>query len=429
MRVAYEQELAEMIRRLGADNRPRLVFLSSCQTAQQDPGDAFRGLAPALIRAGVPAVLAMQGYVPMKTAQPFAAEFYSRLLEHGLLDLACNRARSHLISAHLPDASLPVLFSRLPGGRLLAGTAAAGPIVPQPPRSEQLFGRSDFQADLVAELTAAGGQTPLALTALRGLPGVGKTALAKALANDPTIERAFPDGRAWLELGPQPDLLRLLGQALTDFGAPADDLDNVPARAARLRSVLDGRRYLLVLDDVWQAAHARPLLDAVQTPARALLTTRSPQVAADLQAANHQVKVLAPDAARAMLAEAGPEARQAVEGDEAGAQALAATLGFLPLALKVAGRRLARLAPRRRPGRGRGPPAAGGGDAAADLPHGRGAAGAGRRRAVAGGNPGVELRRPARRPGAPGAAPAGRLRRPAAGLRRRRHAGRLAGGR
>ncbi len=343
VRVAPDHELAEMVRRLGAD-KPRLITLSSCQTAQQDPGDAFRGLAPALIRAGVPAVLAMQGRVPVHTARPFAAEFYGRLLQHGLLDLACNQARSHVISAHLPDPSLPVLFSRLPAGRLLAEAAPDARPVPQPPGAEHLFGRNAFQTQVVEELCAAGGHAPLALTALRGLPGVGKTALAKAVANDPRVERAFPDGRAWLELGPQADLFRLLGQALADFGAPADDLSDVPGRAARLRSVLDGRRYLLVLDDVWQAAHARPLLDAVQEPARALLTTRSRQVAADLQAANHEVWVLQPDAARAMLADASPEARQAVELDEAGARALAATLGFLPLALKVAGRRLARLA-------------------------------------------------------------------------------------
>jgi tetratricopeptide (TPR) repeat protein len=338
-----DQELAEMIRRLGAV-KPRLIFLASCQTAQHDPGDAFRGLAPVLIRAGAPAVLAMQGFVPVRTARPFAADFYVNLVQHGLLDLACNQARSHLISARLPEPALPMLFSRLPGGRLLATAAPAGRTVPQPPRAEHLFGRSAFQDQLTAELTAAGGQTRLALTALRGLPGVGKSALAKALANDPAIERAFPDGRAWLELGPQADLFQLLGQILADFGASASDLSDVPARAARLRSVLEGRRYLLVLDDVWQAAHARPFLEAVQPPARALLTTRSPQVATDLQAANHEVWKLKPDAARAMLVEASPDARLAVEADEEGARVLAEKLGHLPLALKVAGRRLARLA-------------------------------------------------------------------------------------
>jgi tetratricopeptide (TPR) repeat protein len=340
---ATEAELAEMVRRLGAA-KPRLIFLASCQTAQQDPGDAFRGLAPALIRAGVPAVLAMQGFVPVRTARSFAATFYVNLVQHGLLDLACNQARSHLISARLPEPALPVLFSRLPGGRLLATAATASRTVPQPPRAEHLFGRSELQDQLAAELTAAGGQTRLALTALRGLPGVGKSALAKALANDPAIERAFPDGRAWLELGPQADLFQLLGQILADFGALASDLSDVPARAARLRSVLNGQRYLLVLDDVWQAAHARPFLEAVQPPARALLTTRSRQVATDLHAANHKVGVLEPDAALAMLAEASPEARLAVEENEVGARELAAALGHLPLALKVAGRRLARRA-------------------------------------------------------------------------------------
>lgn len=45
---------------LGRDDGLRLVFLASCDTARRDSADAFRGLAPQLIAAGVPAVIAMQ---------------------------------------------------------------------------------------------------------------------------------------------------------------------------------------------------------------------------------------------------------------------------------------------------------------------------------------------------------------------------------
>ena len=91
--------------------------------------------------------------------------------------------------------------------------------VPRPPTADPLIGRDTFLAELVTELTAPDRPDRHALTALRGLPGVGKTALAKALANDPAIVDAFPDGRAWLELGPTPDLFGRLGQVLQDFGA------------------------------------------------------------------------------------------------------------------------------------------------------------------------------------------------------------------
>ena len=96
----------------------RLVFLSSCQTATRSPADAFRGLAPKLVAAGVPAVVAMQDMVPIQTAQAFARRFYEQLLQHGLVDLAANEARSALLTARLPGAAIPVLFMRQLNGQL-----------------------------------------------------------------------------------------------------------------------------------------------------------------------------------------------------------------------------------------------------------------------------------------------------------------------
>ena len=54
----------------------------------------------------------------MKTAQVFAGTFFRQLLDHGQVDLAANEARSSLLSAGLPGASIPVLFMRLRNGQL-----------------------------------------------------------------------------------------------------------------------------------------------------------------------------------------------------------------------------------------------------------------------------------------------------------------------
>ncbi|MCP4664110.1 MAG: tetratricopeptide repeat protein [bacterium] len=116
-----EAELAEMLARQGESLR--LVYLSSCQSARRSPADAFRGIAPALVAAGVPAVLAMQDLVAIDTARGFTATFYRRLLTHGLVDLAANEARSAVTSARLPGAAIPVLFMRLRSGRLFGRPA------------------------------------------------------------------------------------------------------------------------------------------------------------------------------------------------------------------------------------------------------------------------------------------------------------------
>jgi hypothetical protein len=104
---------------LSNDERLRLVFLSSCQTATRSPADAFRGLAPQLVEAGVPAVVAMQDLVPIDTARQFSATFYKELMGHGMVDLASNEARSAVLTAGLPGAAIPVLFSRLRSSQLL----------------------------------------------------------------------------------------------------------------------------------------------------------------------------------------------------------------------------------------------------------------------------------------------------------------------
>ena len=102
-----------------SDDKLRLVYLSSCQTATRNPSDAFRGLAPRLVAAGVPAVLAMQDLVPIKTATEFSKSFYGSLIEHGQVDRASNAARASVMTARLPGAAIPVLFMRLRSGQLL----------------------------------------------------------------------------------------------------------------------------------------------------------------------------------------------------------------------------------------------------------------------------------------------------------------------
>jgi hypothetical protein len=100
-----------------AEHVPHLVFLSACESAQQD-AKAFVGLGPRLIKAGVPAVVAMQDLVPMELAQQLTSHFYRNLIEHGIIDLALNQARLLLFDRGSTNWSIPVLFTRLEQGQL-----------------------------------------------------------------------------------------------------------------------------------------------------------------------------------------------------------------------------------------------------------------------------------------------------------------------
>jgi hypothetical protein len=118
--LVNETQFRDMLARLdeGEQNPLRLIYLSSCQTATRSTADAFRGFAPALVQAGIPAVLAMQEKVPVDTAQAFARTFFGQLLQHGQVDLAANEARAALMTGDYLGAAIPVLFMRLRGGLL-----------------------------------------------------------------------------------------------------------------------------------------------------------------------------------------------------------------------------------------------------------------------------------------------------------------------
>lgn len=97
----------------------RLVVLNACRSAEIR-SRPFAGVATALVRAGVPAVLAMQAPISDRAAIAFARAFYSRLARGESLDTAVCEGR-HAIDAlgsGSNEWALPVLFAR-PGGEQL----------------------------------------------------------------------------------------------------------------------------------------------------------------------------------------------------------------------------------------------------------------------------------------------------------------------
>src|SRR5256885_1105270 len=95
----------------------------------------------------------------------------------------------------------------------------------------------------------------VALTALYGLPGVGKTALSIALAHDVDLQAHFRDGILWAGLGPSPNVLGHLSRWGTLLGVPTGDMpaiSSVEERVKTLRAAIGSRFMLLVIDDAWK---------------------------------------------------------------------------------------------------------------------------------------------------------------------------------
>jgi hypothetical protein len=108
---------------------PHLMFLASGDRAR-DPGDnPHLRLGWQLVRLGIPAVVLMQDEVSIEGARQLTNDFYRRLLEHGLVDQALNEARFLLFEPQHSEWAIPVLFTRLPGGRLFDTPPARAPDV------------------------------------------------------------------------------------------------------------------------------------------------------------------------------------------------------------------------------------------------------------------------------------------------------------
>ncbi|MPY60355.1 AfsR/SARP family transcriptional regulator [Streptomyces spongiae] len=226
----------------------------------------------------------------------------------------------------------------------LAPELSAAPVRPaQLPASVPDFtGRTSFVSELsevLSSASAAEGRV-MAVSALAGIGGVGKTTLAVHVAHQ--ARGAFPDGQLYVDLqgagarAAEPETV--LGAFLRALGAADSAIpDSLEERAALYRSLLDGRRVLVLLDNARDAAQVRPLLPGTEGCA-ALVTSRVRMV--DLAGAHLvDLDVMSPEEALQLFTKIVGEER--VASERQAALDVVAACGFLPLAIRIAASRLA----------------------------------------------------------------------------------------
>jgi transcriptional regulator with XRE-family HTH domain len=211
-----------------------------------------------------------------------------------------------------------------------------------PPEAADLTGRDDelALAHEMIDAQAPAGRHAATVISVFGAPGVGKTAFAVHLGHQ--LAADHPDGSFFLDLrGMQAARLtagEALGRLLLALGLPETELPGgTDARAGLYRALLRPKRLLLVLDDAADEAQVRPLLPS-GPGCLVLVTSRS--ALPGLEAVHRMLLgVLRPAAAVELLASiAGP---RRVAAEPRAAAAVAELCGYLPLALRIAGNRLA----------------------------------------------------------------------------------------
>ena len=239
-------------------------------------------------------------------------------------------------------------------GRAAPAVAAAAGIVPrQLPAGAGFFaGREAELKELDALLGHDGREEgpdkqggAVVISAVAGMAGVGKTALAVHWARQ--VAGRFPDGQLYVNLrgydqeGAAVTPEEVTGWFLAALGVPAAQIpSDGQARCGLYRSVLAGRRVLIVLDNARDAAQVRPLLPG-GAGCLAVVTSRSALAGLATAEGAHPLR-LGPlgteQGVRLLAARLGPDR---VAAEPAAVTELIARCGHLPLALAVMAARAA----------------------------------------------------------------------------------------
>jgi tetratricopeptide (TPR) repeat protein len=192
------------------------------------------------------------------------------------------------------------------------------------------------------ELLTMSGQTPA--TIITGTAGVGKTALAVHWAH--RIADRYPDGQLYLDLrghsgDPTIPAVEALPLLLQSLGVPGERIPaDISLQVGLYRSVLAGRRALVVLDNVVDTAHVRPMIPS-GPGCHALITSRDALTGLVVRegAAHVTLDILDPAESLDLLYTHLGAARVGAEPDAIAE--LAGICAHLPLALRIVSANLA----------------------------------------------------------------------------------------
>ena len=208
----------------------------------------------------------------------------------------------------------------------------------------EFTGRAAALARLDALLSADAGRSAVVIAVITGPAGVGKTALVVHWAH--RARERFPDGQLYVDLqgyatGPPLRPLQGLARLLHGLGVEPDRIPvDTETAAGMYRSLLAGRRMLVVLDNARDAGHVRSLLPGA--PGCLVAITSRDQLAgltATHATSRLTLDTLSPDEAVHLLERVLGEER--VRAEAGAAADLAQLCGRLPLALRIAAANLA----------------------------------------------------------------------------------------
>ncbi|XP_031130376.1 disease resistance protein RGA2-like [Ipomoea triloba] len=153
--------------------------------------------------------------------------------------------------------------------------------------ASQIQGRKSDAFALISKLLenseAINGNGPPVISIV-GTGGIGKTTLAQLVFEDEQIKTHFGDERVWICVSDPFDQIKIAKAIVESTTKKSTDLFQLQLLLEKIKSTLSGKRFLLVMDDVWteQSAKWEPLKNSLKDGlqgSRILVTSRSERVA------------------------------------------------------------------------------------------------------------------------------------------------------
>ncbi|CAN6564481.1 unnamed protein product [Malus baccata var. baccata] len=152
-------------------------------------------------------------------------------------------------------------------------------------QNDKIIGREKIVSDIIKILMSKNQEKNLSVMAVVGIGGLGKTTLAKSIFNDDAIRTPFVE-KMWVCVSDPSDVNSILNRMLESLKSSRTGLTSRQALLDDLTERLTGKRYILILDDVWNEEENfwKEFMDCLSKlnsgpGSIAIVTTRSAKVA------------------------------------------------------------------------------------------------------------------------------------------------------